>query len=531
MKKLFLFFVLISSSFILSAQSVSVNHFNINQGTQVLVPINLADLTNVGALTLFLSYDNTVLEYDTVLNINSQFPGLLYNNMGNQQIGIVWSAFSSGVTISSGQLCQVRFNFLGGSSDLDFTQGCDIANFNAMTIPVSYVDGSVSEIIIASISSLDPAYCQDGPAINLIGTPTGGTFAINGNTATVFQPNLLIPGTYTVDYIVTNPYGFGDTASQQVLVHGLPSLSIQAQDVCYGQSTGTATAIVTGGASPYSYSWSNGQTTASASNLTVGSYNLSVTDENGCGNNATFNINQGTEIIVGATIAHLSVLGAGDGAIDITVTGGNPPYSYNWTGSITSEDLSNLDHGLYNLSISDASSCEQEAEVLVRIHSSQQMSFSGQWNLFSFNIEHYEPLVDSVFQSIITHVLIAKDGAGNAFWPLFNVNQIGNFEIGEGYQIKCDVPVTFTSHGFYLFPEEENINLPTGWTLMGYLRTSNMALETAVNNVVSNITIMKNGTGQVFWPQFNVNSIINMIPGQGYQIKMSAADTLVYPGN
>ncbi|MEA3445853.1 MAG: hypothetical protein U9R19_14135, partial [Bacteroidota bacterium] len=202
-----------------------------------------------------------------------------------------------------------------------------------------------------------------------------------------------------------------------------------------------------------------------------------------------------------------------------------------WSDTSTSEDISNLDHGLYGLTIVDALLCEQQAEALVRVHSSQQFSIPDQWSMFSFNIEHYEPAVDSVLQAIIVNVQIVKNENGNVYWPIFNLNVIGDFQNGEGYQIKCDTVVSLTSVGFYLFPEEENIILPSGWSLFAYLRTSNISVETGMDNVVSNIILMKNGNGQVFWPLYNLNGIPAMIPGQGYQVRMNLTDTLVYPGN
>jgi hypothetical protein len=235
--------------------------------------------------------------------------------------------------------------------------------------------------------------------------------------------------------------------------------------------------------------------------------------------------------LVDVAITHLSAFGAGDGAVDISVTGGNTPYSFLWSGGFTTEDISNLDHGLYGLTVFDASNCEQLAGALVRIHSSQQMSFPSQWSMFSFNIELYEPSVDSVFQSINANIQIAQDENGIVYWPAFNLNQIGNFQIGEGYKIRCSAPSPFTSYGFYLFPEEIGIFLPNGWSLFAYLRTSNISAEAAMGNVVSDFVLMKNGTGQVYWPAFNLNTIPAMMPGQGYQIKMNVAGTLVYPAN
>ncbi|MEA3446244.1 MAG: SprB repeat-containing protein, partial [Bacteroidota bacterium] len=387
MKKLYFLLIFIAGGFSLSAQSISIDHYNLDQGNDVIVSIDMQNMVNMGAITIFVGYDNTVLQYDTILNINSQFPGLMANNMNNTQIGMVWSAFLSGVTITSAELCQLRFNFLGNSSDLSFNPGCEIADFNAITIVTTFVNGSVSETIVASINGLAAGYCEDQSNITLSGLPAGGIFTIDGVTGTSFQPNILGPGSYTVNYMVTNAYNFGDTATQIVQVYEVPLVFVQTQDViCFGQSTGEATAFVSQGSSPYFYNWSDGQTTATAQNLVAGNHNIQIIDNNGCEAFTSFNINQGIEIIADINITHLSSLGAGNGAIDVTVSGGNPPYSYVWSDTSTSEDISNLDHGLYGLTIVDALLCEQQAEALVRVHSSQQFSIPDQWSMFSFNI-------------------------------------------------------------------------------------------------------------------------------------------------
>jgi len=58
-----------------------------------------------------------------------------------------------------------------------------------------------------------------------------------------------------------------------------------------------------------------------------------------------------------------------------------------------------------------------------------------------------------------------------------------------------------------------------------------MSIETIMNSISSDIVIVKDGAGNVYWPAFGVNNIGNMKPGEGYQIKMKAPRTLTYPAN
>jgi len=67
--------------------------------------------------------------------------------------------------------------------------------------------------------------------------------------------------------------------------------------------------------------------------------------------------------------------------------------------------------------------------------------------------------------------------------------------------------------------------------MIAYLRNSSQSIETALEDIVSNMLIAKNGLGQVYWPVLGINSIVNMVPGQGYQIYMTQVATLTYQTN
>lgn len=115
--------------------------------------------------------------------------------------------------------------------------------------------------------------------ISVIGGTPNYTFAwSNGDT---FQNiDSLAPGTYTVTVTDAN----GLTAVQSVTITQPAPLIVTttATNTCLGQSTGSIQATVTGGCTNYTYLWSNGATTATASNLAAGAYTVTVTDGNGC---------------------------------------------------------------------------------------------------------------------------------------------------------------------------------------------------------------------------------------------------------
>ncbi len=153
------------------------------------------------------------------------------------------------------------------------------------------------------------------------------------------------------------------------------------------------------------------------------------------------------------------------------------------------------------------------------------------WSIFSTYIDVFEPSLDSIFSPVISDVSIIKDGNGHVFWPLYGVNAIGNVTIGEGYQIKTNIAISTDFTGLSVVPETTVLNIDAGWSILGYLRQSPADIEIMMATIATNIDIMKNGSGDVYWPLYGVNGIGNMIPGEGYQMKLGAAATFSFPAN
>jgi hypothetical protein len=513
-------------------QTVSIDNYNLSPGSTLVISVDVDNISSMGAFTLFIGYNSSVLQYDTTFNINPSTPFVLANNMPAQsQVGLVWSAFSSGVNLSNTSLCSIQFNYLGGACDLTFNPGCELADFGANIISTSFENGSASESFTASITNLNPDYCISESAVILAGLPSGGDFWIDGTTAMSFNPFFLGSGSYSVMYIYENIYGFSDTAVQTVAVHDLPVYSVSSQDIsCFGLSDGSAILNVSSGTSPYNYSWSNGVNLASNTNLSAGTYSFSLSDVY-CDLQGSVVLTEPAEIIMNTLVTHTSDISQSNGAIDLSVSGGNPPYSYSWSNSSTSEDLSMIDDGYYYLTVTDGSFCEISDSVWVRANSSQTLSIPHQWSIFSMNIEPHQPLLDSVLSAVEGNVKIVKDENGDVYWPEFNFNNIGNIQLGEGYQIKLDTAQTFSVAGYYLYPLDHAISLPLGWSIFGYIRTASAPVISTLAPVVSLIGIVKNGAGEVYWPQYSLDLIITLNPGEGYQVNMLAGTTLTFNSN
>jgi gliding motility-associated-like protein len=168
----------------------------------------------------------------------------------------------------------------------------------------------------------------------------------------------LCAGNYTC--IVTTVDGCTDTASTLITnpSNFLPSGSTSSPPSCNGGNNGTATITASGGSTPYTYLWANGQTTQTATGLTAGSYSVVVTDANGCTFPATVTVTQPAPVVpISVSQFNTTCNALCNGSADIFMGGGNAPFTYLWSDGQTTQTASNLCPGNYSVTVTDANGC------------------------------------------------------------------------------------------------------------------------------------------------------------------------------
>jgi|GEM_PF-817028 uncharacterized repeat protein (TIGR03803 family) len=195
-----------------------------------------------------------------------------------------------------------------------------------------------------------------------IASASGGSAPYNysWNTSPV-QTGNTISNLASGSYSVTVTDGNGCTAGTNVTVGASsgPAISVSNlnQSGC-GKNDGNATISVTGGTSPYLYSWNNGGTTAADTGLAAGTYIATVTDNNGCSTFKAITISDASAPAVNITsVTEVNCNGASSGAINTSTTGGTPPYQYSWSNNATTQNINSLTAGPYQISVADANGC------------------------------------------------------------------------------------------------------------------------------------------------------------------------------
>lgn len=143
-------------------------------------------------------------------------------------------------------------------------------------------------------------------------------------------------------------------------------VTAQAFDaLCYGANTGSVDLTVSGSTPPYTYQWSDGQTTEDATALVSGAYEYTVTDFQGCEVKGVSIVGQPDELKIDYTITEVSCVDQFDGAISTVVYGGTAPYTYVWSTGATTTGISELAPGTYMLTVSDDNLCESTFDFVI----------------------------------------------------------------------------------------------------------------------------------------------------------------------
>lgn len=353
--------------------------------------------------TTFLP-DGTGVSYTTTINISGFGAGEVLDNMSQlQQICATMEHSYLGdlqikVISPSGQEVILKQFSGGGSTDLGepFASGPVDGSNSTLTDPgVGYEycwnDAPVFGTMVA----------ESGNYSHTIPASTGGTYTdsylpqgsyqsfgnlngllgstLDGNWTLEVSDQFALDNGYIFNWNISLLSDLPDTLVTLDEPNGMTLDGFVTQAQC-GTNDGSINLSVTGDTGPFTYSWSNGATTEDLSAIGAGSYEVLVTDANGCSDSATFILNNISSINMSAAITPVTCAGGTNGAIAVTTSGGTAPYSFSWSNGAVTEDIASIPAGTYTLTITDNNGCIHSENVVVNTLPSMLISLNNLTN-------------------------------------------------------------------------------------------------------------------------------------------------------
>ncbi len=248
--------------------------------------------------------------------------------------------------------------------------------FGNYTVTVTDANGCTDNIVANVGEQSSVTYTISGSTLNCFGD-ADGTVSVNvtagvapftylwDNGQTTDIATGLIAGNYTIT--ISDANGCSSVDNTDVLSPNeiIPVLT-GTDALCNGENSGSISSVTTGGTGAYSYVWSNGQTTMDATGLIAGTYDLTVTDINGCVGTASIAISEPALLTSSISGTAISCFGGQDGTATVVESGGTPNYTYQWDTNANNQNTStatNLSAGTYVVTITDNNGCTNTNSV------------------------------------------------------------------------------------------------------------------------------------------------------------------------
>jgi gliding motility-associated-like protein len=276
----------------------------------------------------------------------------------------IWQDPSSQITQTATGLCP---GFV--TLTLQDNRGCTVTDSILINNPPQMQLASVP--VSASCNQAD-----GGATVSVVANGTAPfTYEWSTDGVTVIDTNATLTNVMAGTYYATVFDSLGCSVIDTVVIPNASGPVIDSLNstnvLCFGQNNGYAEVFVSGGATPYTYLWNDAlaQTTPAASNLIAGTYNVTITDTNGCTLNGIANISEPNQLILTSGGVDPICTGYSDGSVWVNANGGTMPYSYLWNtvpaqANDTAYNLPAIAGG-YTVTVTDTNNCQEVANVVI----------------------------------------------------------------------------------------------------------------------------------------------------------------------
>ncbi|PCH91102.1 MAG: hypothetical protein COB85_09550, partial [Bacteroidetes bacterium] len=268
--------------------------------------------------------------------------------------------YGDGTTLTTSSSTTTHFFSTAGTYTVSVVVTNSCGNSATYNETVTVVDGGGATVT----SSVDGNItCNGGSDGSVNSSAAGGTqpytYLWDDSAA---QTNEIATGLNAGTYTVTITDANGCSGTSSITLTDAAAITGTGTTIpagC-GSSDGSVTITgLTGGTSPYTYLWDNGDNSNTADSLASGTYSVSVTDANNCTTVQTVTLSDSGGVSISSyTVTDALCNGSSDGSVDLTISGGTAPYTYEWSDGSTVEDLTGVKAEAYSITVTDASGCK-----------------------------------------------------------------------------------------------------------------------------------------------------------------------------
>ena len=334
---------------------------NLSAGDYV---VTVADANNCQDIsTITISQADAITINTIVTNIDCSTPfGTASTNPtgGTGSYSYLWSTGSTDMNI---------VDLTAGFYTVTVTDANNCSNTETVEITSNGTGISVS-------NTSTPIDCNGAMTASIsLTVNTGGSYIVNWNTGQIGETINNLPAGNYIATITSGPCMevveiMIDEPTAVDIVSTVNNIS------CSGTDNGSIDLTISGGTGAYTFVWDNGETTEDLSNLAVGDYMVTVMDANNCSETASFTIGSSSDLNVNVTGMDLSCFELNDGTATANVFGGLAPFTYSWNNGGSTETISDLPIGSYEVTVTDASGCEGISSVTLTQPAIINFSFS-----------------------------------------------------------------------------------------------------------------------------------------------------------